>query len=91
MSSWYVLSSLGLYQLCIGNPAYTLTSPLFDRADVQLEGGRTLTPELFGELYDDEVAKLGENFTDAAALFRDVATRTPLADFLTLPGYARLA
>ncbi|AFD27111.1 malate synthase A [Deinococcus gobiensis] len=57
----------------------------------ELEDGRTLTPELFGELYDDEVAKLGENFTDAAALFRDVATRTPLADFLTLPGYARLA
>ena len=57
----------------------------------ELEDGRTLTPELFGELYDDEVAKLGENFTDAAALFHDVATRTPLADFLTLPGYARLA
>ncbi|MFC5846875.1 malate synthase A [Deinococcus petrolearius] len=56
----------------------------------ELEGGGTLTPELFGELYDDEVAKLGEQFTDAAALFRDVATRTPLADFLTLPGYARL-
>ncbi|WP_394649234.1 malate synthase A [uncultured Deinococcus sp.] len=57
----------------------------------ELEDGRTLTPELFGELYDDEVAKLGANFTAAAALFRDVATRTPLADFLTLPGYARLA
>ncbi|WP_288481958.1 malate synthase A [uncultured Deinococcus sp.] len=57
----------------------------------ELEDGRTLTPELFGELYDDEVAKLGENFADAAALFHDVATRTPLADFLTLPGYARLA
>jgi putative alpha-1,2-mannosidase len=43
MSSWFVLSSLGLFQPCVGDPSYTLTSPLFDRADLQLPGGRRLT------------------------------------------------
>ncbi|CAM3850789.1 malate synthase A [Deinococcus frigens] len=58
---------------------------------VELEDGRTLTPELFDELYADEAGKLGGDFADAGKLFRDMATRTPLADFLTLPGYEQLA
>ncbi|WP_188903083.1 malate synthase A [Deinococcus aerophilus] len=58
---------------------------------VTLEDGRTLTPELFDELYADETQKLGGDFAAAATLFRDVATRSPLADFLTLPGYEQLA
>lgn len=29
MSAWYVMSALGLYQVCPGDPEYTLTTPLF--------------------------------------------------------------
>lgn len=55
-------------------------------------GGRPpLTPELWDELFDDEAAKLGEGYADAARLFRTTATGTPLMDFLTLPGYEALA
>ncbi|MDV6375947.1 malate synthase A [Deinococcus sp. ZS9-10] len=58
---------------------------------VKLEDGRTLTPELFEELYTDEAGKLDGDFAEATKLFKDMATRTPLADFLTLPGYEQLA
>ena len=36
MSSWYVLSSMGLYQVCPGDPVYQLTSPLFSKITIRL-------------------------------------------------------
>ncbi|WP_293914728.1 malate synthase A [Deinococcus sp.] len=55
-----------------------------------LDDGRTLTPELLDALFADELSKLGEDAAQAGPLFRQVATQTPLVDFLTLPGYAAL-
>jgi len=40
MSAWYVLSALGLYPVDPASANYVLTSPLFDRAVVDLGGGR---------------------------------------------------
>ncbi|UBV44976.1 malate synthase A (plasmid) [Deinococcus taeanensis] len=58
---------------------------------VTLEDGRALTPQLWDALFDEETARLGPDFAQAAQLFRETATRTPLMDFLTLPGYEALA
>lgn len=41
MSAWYVLSSMGLYQVCPGKPEYTIGSPLFDNVLIHLENGKT--------------------------------------------------
>jgi len=41
MSAWYVMSALGLYQVCPGQPEYCLSSPLFSKATIRLENGRT--------------------------------------------------
>jgi predicted alpha-1,2-mannosidase len=41
MSAWYVLSSMGLYQVCPGKPEYTIGSPLFDSVKIHLENGKT--------------------------------------------------
>ena len=41
MSSWYVLSSLGIYQIAPGNPVYEIGRPLFNKASVHLENGKT--------------------------------------------------
>jgi malate synthase len=57
---------------------------------VTLEDGRRLTPELLDELFVDELSKLGKDAAQAGPLFREVATRTPLVEFLTLPGYQAL-
>jgi predicted alpha-1,2-mannosidase len=39
MSAWYILSSLGFYQVSPGEPTYTLGRPLFDQAIIHLENG----------------------------------------------------
>lgn len=43
MSAWYILSSLGFYSVCPGSNEFALTSPLFERAVVNLANGKTLT------------------------------------------------
>ncbi len=58
---------------------------------VKLEDGRTLTPELMDTLFAEELEKLGGDFAQAGPLFKQVATQTPMVEFLTLPGYAALA
>lgn len=37
MSAWYVLSALGLYQVCPGDPEFTITTPLFASATIHTE------------------------------------------------------
>lgn len=61
------------------------------RQGVKLEDGRTLDQNLFDRLYTEEVQNLGADFADAADLFKQTATGDTLAEFLTLPGYERLA
>jgi predicted alpha-1,2-mannosidase len=45
MSAWYIFSALGFYPVNPGQPIYALGSPLFDRATIHLENGRTFTVE----------------------------------------------
>jgi predicted alpha-1,2-mannosidase len=42
MSSWYVMTALGLYQIAPGNPYYELTRPLAYQASIKLDNGKTL-------------------------------------------------
>lgn len=43
MSAWYVMSALGLYEVCPGSCEYSLTTPLFPLAQLDLPNGKTLT------------------------------------------------
>ncbi|RYE01366.1 MAG: glycoside hydrolase family 92 protein [Sphingobacteriales bacterium] len=43
MSAWYVLSALGFYPVCPGNSDYVFGTPLFDKAVIHLEDGKTFT------------------------------------------------
>jgi len=45
MSSWFVLSSLGLYELAPGSEDYALGVPLFAKVVITLDSGKTLTIE----------------------------------------------
>jgi predicted alpha-1,2-mannosidase len=40
MSAWYVMSALGFYPFCPGQPVYVMGSPLFARAVLHLPNGR---------------------------------------------------
>jgi predicted alpha-1,2-mannosidase len=39
MSSWYVLSALGIYSVCPGTDQYVLGSPVFQKATITMENG----------------------------------------------------
>ena len=54
MSAWAVFTMLGLYPDCPGEPYYTLTSPTFDRVEIDTERG-TLVIEKRGEGYIDRM------------------------------------
>ncbi|RMB55574.1 putative alpha-1,2-mannosidase [Sphingomonas sp. PP-CE-3A-406] len=43
MTAWYVFATLGLYPLVPGEPWYVVTTPAFDRAQIDLGNGRRLT------------------------------------------------
>lgn len=43
MSSWYVLSAIGLYAVCPGTDEYVIGSPLFGRMTITMENGRKFT------------------------------------------------
>ncbi|MBS1635582.1 MAG: GH92 family glycosyl hydrolase [Bacteroidetes bacterium] len=40
MSAWYVMSSMGFYQVCPGSQDYVIGAPLFDSVRIQLENGK---------------------------------------------------
>ena len=43
MSAWYVLNSMGFYQVCPGKPVYSIGRPAFDKAVVNLPHRKKLT------------------------------------------------
>jgi len=43
MSSWYVISALGLYAVCPGTDQYVIGSPLFNKATITMENGNKFT------------------------------------------------
>ena len=45
LSSWYVLSAMGIYAVTPGSPYYAIGSPLFGQAVIQLAKGKTFTLE----------------------------------------------
>jgi len=43
MSAWYVLASIGIYQVCPGDGQFIITSPLFDTVNINMENGKTFS------------------------------------------------
>jgi len=54
-----------------------------------LHHGR-ISPEDVRRVTDEEVARLGDGFDDARAIFERIATEPEYVEFLTLPAYERL-
>jgi len=43
MSAWFLLNAMGFYQVCPGDPTYSIGRPLFDKVTLRLAGGKTFT------------------------------------------------
>ena len=41
MSAWYIMSALGFYPVCPSSNEYVIGSPLFDKATIRLENGKS--------------------------------------------------
>ncbi|MFZ4861127.1 GH92 family glycosyl hydrolase [Sphingobacterium sp. Mn56C] len=43
MSAWYILAAIGIHPLAPGDPAYEITSPVFDKIRLKTGSGKTFT------------------------------------------------
>lgn len=68
MSAWLVMSALGIYQLCPGDPVYELTSPMFKEVILHLENGSKL--RILSERYGDGNTFLADVKLNGASIDR---------------------
>ncbi|ARV06169.1 glycosyl hydrolase family 92 [Polaribacter sp. SA4-10] len=57
MSAWYVFSSLGFYPVTPGSNQYIIGSPLFDKATINLESGKSFTVKAINNLPENKYIK----------------------------------
>ncbi len=43
MSAWYIMSAMGFYPVCPGEPTYVIGTPIFDEVTIHLENGKKFT------------------------------------------------
>lgn len=48
MSGWYVLASVGLYPVLVGDPVFQLSTPIFDKITIQLPDNKKFTIKVNG-------------------------------------------
>ena len=80
MSSWYVLSAIGLFPICPGSDEYLLTEPLFDRISFSI-GGKTFTIQKRGHHSGESVPCI---LLDGKELNRWFLTHQELVDAKSL-------
>lgn len=77
MSSWYVLSSIGLYQVEPAGGKYIIGSPIFDEATLNVGGGKRFTVRTIGgsdmNIYIQRARLNGKPYTKSYIEFRDIA------------------
>lgn len=76
ISAWYILSSMGFYPVAPGQTIYAIGSPLFPRATIRLESGRTFVIKanaVSSENMYIQSAKLnGKNYTKSYLKHEDI-------------------
>ncbi|WP_036788134.1 GH92 family glycosyl hydrolase [Polaribacter sp. Hel1_33_49] len=57
MSAWYIFSSLGFYPVTPGSNQYIIGSPLFEKATINLENGKSFTVEAKNQSSENKYIK----------------------------------
>ncbi len=86
MSAWYLLSSMGLYQVAPAGGRYVIGSPLFDRVDMRVRDGKTFSVVAHNNSKDNiyvQSARLnGRKYTKSYVDFPDIVTGGTLELFM---------
>ena len=76
MSAWYILSSMGLYQVEPSGGRFVIGTPLFDKAEMQVGNGKTLTIVAKNNsdrnIYVQKVRLNGKAYTKSYIDFQDI-------------------
>ena len=76
MSAWYVLTSMGFYQVCPGYPEFTITTPLFESVKINLENGKIIDIKTSGFKpsiqYVQSFSLNGKRIENSAFLYSDI-------------------
>ena len=76
MSAWYVLSSMGMYQVEPAGGKYVFGTPLFDKATLNVGNGRTFTIKATNNsdknIYIQRVLLNGKNYTRNYINYNDI-------------------
>ena len=78
MSSWYVLSALGIYAVCPGTDEYVIGSPLFKKATITMENGNKFVIE--AENNSDENVYIQSGTLNGRVLDRNYIRYDDIAD-----------
>lgn len=77
MSAWYIFSSIGFYPVCPGSNQYAIGSPVFNKAMLHLENGKTFTVQTTGNgsgnVYIKSATLNGINYTKSYLMHEDIA------------------
>src|SRR5262249_34701323 len=77
MSSWYVLSALGIYSVCPGTDQYVLGSPVFNKVTITLENGHQFVIEAAGNsksnVYISSATLNGKIYNHNWITYQDIA------------------
>jgi putative alpha-1,2-mannosidase len=77
MSSWYVLSAMGIYSVCPGTDEYVLGSPVFKKITLTLENGRRFVIEAAGNsktnVYIHSATLNGQTYTHNWITYGDIS------------------
>ena len=76
MSAWYILSALGMYQVEPAGARYWFGSPIVDRAEIQVEGGKFIIETINNSdenIYIKSIKLNGEPYTLPYITHTDIA------------------
>ena len=79
MSAWYVMSALGFYSVCPGQPLYQIGTPLFDEVVIHAPGGKPFAIRARG-------ASAGRTYIQSATLNGKSISRTWISHAEILAG-----
>ncbi len=76
MSSWYVLSAMGLYSVCPGTSQYVIGSPVFNKITITLENGKKFIINASGNdkqnVYIQSATLNGQVYTHNWIQYKDI-------------------